>query len=66
MDSEKLQNSIMTRIQSLLTDWLMMLTGRTAAQVLPPAVYPFLPGGAVKIVLGALPAPKPREALRRV
>ena len=47
------------------TLWLMMLTGRTAAEALPLAVYPFLPGDAVKIIAAAMLAPKLREALRR-
>ena len=47
------------------TLWLMMLTGRTAAEALPLAVYPFLPGDAVKIITAAVLAPKLREALRR-
>ena len=47
------------------TLWLMMLTGRTAAEALPLAVYPFLPGDAVKIIAAAVLAPKLREALRR-
>lgn len=47
------------------TLWLMMLTGRTAAEALPLAVYPFLPGDAVKIMAAAMLAPKLREALRR-
>ena len=47
------------------TLWLMMLTGRTAAEALPLAVYPFLPGDALKIIAAAMLAPKLREALRR-
>ena len=47
------------------TLWLMMLTGLTAAEALPLAVYPFLPGDAVKIIAAAVLAPKLREALRR-
>ena len=47
------------------TLWLMMLTGRTAAEALPLAVYPFLPGDAVKIIAAAMLAPKLRKALRR-
>lgn len=48
------------------TLWLMMLTGRTAAEALPLAVYPFLPGDAVKIITAAMLAPKLRKALKRV
>ena len=48
------------------TLWLMMLTGRTAAEALPLAVYPFLPGDAVKIIAAAMLAPKLREALKRI
>ena len=48
------------------TLWLMMLTGRTAAEALPLAGYPFLPGDAVKIITAAVLAPKLREALKRI
>ncbi len=47
------------------TLWLMLLTGRTAAEALPLAVYPFLPGDALKILVAALTAPRLRQALRR-
>lgn len=47
------------------TLWLMLLTGRTAAEALPLAVYPFLPGDAVKIIAAAVAGPRLREALRR-
>lgn len=36
------------------TLWLMYLTGRTLGQVLPAAVYPFIPGDLVKCLLAAL------------
>ena len=48
------------------TLWLMMLTGRAAAEALPLAVYPFLPGDAVKIIIAAALAPKLRGVLRRI
>ena len=35
------------------TLWLMMLTGRTLHQVLPLAVYPFVPGDLLKCLLAA-------------
>ena len=47
------------------TLWLMLLTSRTAAEALPLAVYPFLPGDALKILAAALAAPRLRQALRR-
>lgn len=47
------------------TLWLMLLTGRTAAEALPLAVYPFLPGDAVKIIIAALTAPRLSDALKR-
>lgn len=47
------------------TLWLMLLTGRTAGQALPLAVWPFLPGDAVKIIVAAVAGPRLREALRR-
>lgn len=48
------------------TLWLMLLTGRRAAEALPLAVYPFLPGDAVKIIVAAVLAPKLGEALKRI
>jgi len=40
------------------TLWLALLTGRTIPQVLPLAVYPFIPGDLVKCALAALLAPR--------
>lgn len=48
------------------TLWLMLMTGRALPQVLPLAVYPFLPGDFLKIAMAASMAPKLRTALRRV
>ena len=47
------------------TLWLMLLTGRRAAEALPLAVWPFLPGDALKIIAAAIVGPRLREALRR-
>lgn len=48
------------------TLWLMMLTGRGWSQALPLAVYPFLPGDAIKIVMAAALAPRLSHTLKRV
>lgn len=46
------------------TLWLMNLTGRGWAQTLPLAVYSFLPGDGVKILLAASLAPRLRLAFK--
>lgn len=46
------------------TLWLMMLTGRGWSQALPLAVYPFLPGDAIKIVMAAALAPRMKRTLK--
>lgn len=48
------------------TLWLMMLTGRGWAQALTLAVYPFLPGDAIKIVMASALAPRISQTLKRV
>lgn len=40
------------------TLWLMFLTGRPLVQVLPAAVYPFIPGDLLKCLLAAMLAPR--------
>ena len=48
------------------TLWLMMLTGRGFGEALPLAVYPFLPGDAIKIILAAFIAPRMVQMLKRI
>lgn len=48
------------------TLWLMMLSGRNLPETLPLAVYPFLPGDGVKIVLAAVLAPRLNASLKRL
>lgn len=48
------------------TLWLMMLSGRNLSETLPLAVYPFLPGDGVKIVLAAVLAPRLNASLKRL
>lgn len=48
------------------TLWLMLMTGKALPQVLPLAVYPFLPGDALKIAMAASLAPRLRAAMSRL
>jgi len=48
------------------TLWLMLMTGKPLPQVLPLAVYPFLPGDALKIAMAASLAPRLRAAMSRL